>query len=249
MAQQEQRAKRQRAADIKFDEILIAAVARVKANREQLLPDEPDLEAWKEGSPLEGDAFLLAASVRHLRDHQSVAWWQIGSQLGLPGAGTSAASGKGGAGFARKLYSKGWGSAPRTQQPRKSADFETRMRAKDPQLDDRKALKATSKAERQEMVQRGEPVLRPTMTDEEVEQFVAGRHIAWSINLNDVDGRGDQFFEQDADVHRKLVWCRTNNKGERCIMFYEVFRNGEIKYRESAGPVRTVRMSAVHSVR
>jgi hypothetical protein len=249
VAQQEQRAKRQRAADIKFDSILEAAVAKVKANRD-LQPDSAELVNWREVSPLDGDAFLLAASVRHLRDHLGVSWWQIGQQLGLPGAGANAATGKGGAGFARKLYAKGFGAAPRTQKERQPASYSARLRQSDPQLDDRKALKATSKEERREMVQRGEPVLRPTMTNEEVEQFVAGRHIAWSINLDTLDGKGDQFFEQEADVHRKNVWC-VERKGHRVVIFHEVDRNAPLNsgVRELAGAVRTVRISAIHSVR
>lgn len=239
---QERTEARKKAADEKFEAVLASAIARVK-ERSELRPDQAELDAWEEASPLDGDSFLISASVRHLRDHQAVSWWQIGQMLGLPGAGDSAATGKGGAGFARKLYAKGFGSAPRTQQ-RKAVGY----RAVDPQNDDRKALKSTTKAERVAMARRGQPVLRDTMTDEEVEAFVAGRHISWSINLHDLDGNGDSFHEQEADVHRKLVWCRERN-GQRLVMFYEVNRTGPIPYRERAGAVRTVRLSAIHSVR
>jgi hypothetical protein len=246
VGQQERAAKKRRQADLKFDAVLTAALEKVRANRE-LRPDDTDAEVWGEAAESEGEELELALAVRHLRDTQGVAWWTIGQMLGLPGAGDSAATGKAGAAFSRKLYARAFGSAPRTQKERGTGDGAKRKKAE--QNEDRAALKKTPKVERVEMVRAGKSVIREDATDDEIIAMLAGgRTISWTINLNNVDHKGDRFFEQTADVHLRNVWVREMN-GERVVMFHQVFREGPWKYREMAGPVRVVRVRAIHSVR
>lgn len=242
VGQQERQAKARRKADMKFDAVLTAALEKVRANRE-LRPDDTETAVWGEEAESEGDELELALAVRHLRDTQGVAWWTIGQRLGLPGAGDSAATGKAGAAFARKLYARAFGAAPRTQKERKAPSFHKEKN------EDRIALKKTPKAERVEMTRAGVSVIREDATDTEIETMLSGgRTISWTIDMNDVDGKGHAYFEQSADVHLRNVWVKEMN-GERVVIFHEVFRSGEYKYREMAGPVRTVRVRAIHSVR
>lgn len=239
MAQQERVAKTRRNTDEKFAAILEAAIAKVK--RGEVEVDPADRAKWLEGTELSEDDMELPMAVRTLRDAQGMAWWLIGQTLGLPGAGDSAVTGKGGASFARKLYSRGFGAVPRTIRERKTP---VRREVNE----DRQALAVTPKGERVAMVRAGKPAIRPDMTNEEIEKMLAGRTILWSINLNDIDGKGDQFYEQSATVHQELIWVR-HEGDKRTVVFYEQGNAKNPKHRGKAGAVREVRLRSIHSVR
>lgn len=245
MSTQERVASKAKDANKKFEAIFEAAVAKVMGDS-SLRPEAAEEEAWGEANQAEGHEATLANSVRHLRDHQGVAWWKIGEMLGLPGAGTSAATGKAGAAQARRLYAKGFGAAPRTQKERKP---ETEKRTRQPANEVRAAVKAQPAEERRAMVRAGKPVIGDDWTDQQIVEAIKGRTISWTINLNDIDGKGDEFYEHSADVHRIMVRVEVNQNGERVIRFKEVNRSAPIDVRELAGATRTVRVRSIHAVR
>lgn len=245
MSKQEQAAAKQAAAAAKFETVYAAAIAKVQSESGLRAPD-PDREAWlaESTSHLPSDVFGLACSVRALRE-QGVAWWQIGRDLGLPGAGDSAVTGKGGAGQARRLYDLAFGAHPRTQKERKEkAAPKTEAGAA------RAAVKSVPREARKAAVRSGEGVLGDNLTDEQVVEMLAGRSITWMADLSGLDGMKGQFLEESADVHRKMVKVEMCG-GERCVSFKEVQRSSMVPmaYREMAGPTRIVRLRSIHSVR
>lgn len=99
--------------------------------------------------------------VRELRE-QGLAWWAIGNEMGLPGSGPSAATGKTGAGHARRLYKKAFGEYPRTHT-------EPRGEGKTAKARKEKAERVLGNAAEQLAV----------MTDTEACDYLAGKWIQW----------------------------------------------------------------------
>lgn len=234
MSQQEKRAKADKKAAVQAEAIIEAAKAKVAAAP----PQKPRRGA------LSDEHKALAPEVKRMRDN-GIAWWAIGHALGLPGSADNVAQGKGGAAFARKIYASEIGAVPRTQARNGSRSA---SREKNEDIRD---LKKQRKRDRVASVHAGKAVIREDMTDEEVVETLRGRTIGWAIDLSvvgDLEGIEKQFLDQEAGVHRR--WCKVVEiKGERCISFRQFDPKGAIKYRDTPGATRTVRLRAIHTVR
>jgi hypothetical protein len=164
---------------------------------------------------------------------QGLSWMAIGKKLGLPGA-------KCGAAAARKLYQAHTGQSHR-QAP---------ALARTPRASRRHAAQVGSKRDRREMVQLGTGLIAEDMPDDKVVELLAGKTIQWAIDLRRLaDGRGEpEWSEQEARVHPTDLIIEFGKLEERCVRFREY--GGEDKHgRPIAGPTRTVRLAAIHTVR
>lgn len=161
-----------------------------------------------------------------------LSWMAIGAALGLPGAKTGAAA-------ARKLY------AAHTGQSHTKAPSPARA----PRASKRHAAQVGSKVARREVVQRQGGFFSDDVPDEEVVALVHGKTVEWSIDLARLaGGKGEpEWADQEARVHPTDVYVKDVN-GERCLNF----RTLEGRYEDGkpiAGPTRTVRLAAIHTVR
>lgn len=180
----------------------------------------------------------LAAECRRLRDEQGMAWWLIGKTLGLPGAGNSAATGKGGAHQARRLYASTGKEVPRTRAPRGKA------------AEPKGPGQVGTKTERKIALTLGEQVIPEDLTDEEVVLLVRGRWIEWGVNLADLAPGPDEWYNHEARVHPEFVMVdeEPSKDGSRTLRFREFL--GRDQYGNlMSGPTRTVRLRAIHTVR
>lgn len=178
----------------------------------------------------------LGAQCVEMRNNGS-SWMAIGAALGLPGA-------KSGAAAARKLY------AAHTGESHKSAPGITRA----PRASKRHAAQVGSKTSRREVVQRQGGFFSDDMSDDDIVALVHGKTIEWSIDLRRLAGGvGEpEWCDQDARVHPTDVYVREDN-GERVLNFRTLEGWDEPdKFGNSApiaGPTRTVRLTAIHTVR
>lgn len=161
-----------------------------------------------------------------------LSWMAIGAALGLPGAKTGAAA-------ARKLY------AAHTGQSHTQAPGPTRA----PRASKRHAAQVGSKVSRREVVQAKGGFFSDDISEEAVLDLVCGRTIEWSIDLARLaGGKGEpEWADQDARVHPTDAYVKDVN-GERCLNFRTLeghYENGK----PIAGPTRTVRLAAIHTVR
>lgn len=167
---------------------------------------------------------------------QGASWMAIGAELGLPGAKTGAAA-------ARKLYAAHTGESHRKAPGR--------IRA----VKERHAATTGAKRDRREQVHFGTGLITDDMTDEQVVALLAGKAIEWAIDLRRLaDGKGEpEWCEQEARVHPTDLIIEDGKLGERCVRFRtlegwdEPDRHGVSK--PLAGPTRTVRLAAIHTVR
>lgn len=184
----------------------------------------------------------LASRVRSLRDGEGMAWWRIAHVLMLPGSADNVAQGKSGAAYARKLYaSTNGGSLPPTSPRRR-----TTAAAKP------SGPGATgTKTERKLAIVAGEHVIPTDMSDEEVVAWLKGRTIEWGINLATLCGHGeDHWLNQEARVHPEdvIIDEYPDSNGGRVVRFRE-YLGIDDRGQHMAGPTRTVRLSAIHTVR
>jgi len=175
---------------------------------------------------VEDDTTEIANKIKALRE-QGMAWWRIGYELNLPGSANTVAKGKAGAARARKLYKKHFGALPARQ---KTTSSERKDR----------------KAERAERARNGKPLFDSEATAEEIKTMIAGKEITWSIDLGKLSG-GEPgsagYSEENAVVHPDRLVVEDGKNGERCVRFRELSKGG------MAGATRTVRLSAIHTIR
>lgn len=194
----------------------------------------------KRGS-LPAEHAALATDVKQLRE-QGLAWWQIGFKLSLPGSADTVAKGKGGAAYARKIWKAAFGEVPRVQTRDGSR---SKKREKNEAV---RELKETKQADRVEAVRSGESVLKATMTDEEVLNMLEGRVITWSFNLGSLDRQEDEFYDVTIGVFPGTL--KVSGEGpDRVIDFRELDQNAPLAVRGIKGGHRTVRISAIHTVK
>jgi len=163
---------------------------------------------------------------------EGMSWMAIGAKLGLPGAKTGAAA-------ARKLYAAHTGQS-HTQAP---------SPARKPRASKRHAAQVGSKVARREVVQAKGGFFSSDTPDADIIALVHGRTIEWSIDLVRLaGGKGEPAWaDQEARVHPTDVYVKEVND-ERCLNF----RTLEGHYEDGkpiAGPTRTVRLAAIHTVR
>lgn len=245
MGRQERAARRARIAQEKAEEIVATATTRVRAAvpRQRVAVDPGTTNGIATAT------VDLAAECRRLRDEHGMAWWLIGKTLGLPGAGESATSGKGGAHRARQLYRSTGAEVPRTRAVRSTSNG--RRPTKGPG-------QTGSKLDRKIMVTMGTHVIPEDYTDDQIIAHVAGRTIEWGINIRRLcGGKGeDHWTNQEARVHPTdvIIDEYPDEEGGRVLRFRE-FHGYDTdpksrKFGEPlSGPTRTVRVSAIHTVR
>jgi hypothetical protein len=166
--------------------------------------------------------YALAMKVRSLRE-QGAAWWAIGQQMGLKGAGNSAKSGKTGAAHARRLWEKAWGPTYKdTSVPRET-----------------KAIKRE-----RALTQPGKPYFSGDATDLEIIDAVQGREITWLTRL--AAGDGVVVSEQKTVVKPGSVRVVTGPKG-RVLNFFEMVKD-EGSAKLGSGPQRSVYVDRIEKV-
>lgn len=223
---QDRREKRRKKANEQAGIIIKEAVAAVKANSTRL--ENCTDEEW-----------ALAVKVRERRD-AGMAWWQIAVDLDLPGAGTSASTGKKGAGQARKAYAKGYGAHPPSfvrGQGRSTTRRETN--------DSVRAIAQTTRRSRREQVLAGKGAIDPTIESADLAAMLKGRHISWMIT-GELCPEG---FEMDAWVHPTFPIYIEGEGAERTIEFREMHKKAPVEFRLLPAHIRTVRLSAIFNVR
>lgn len=243
MGKQDRRDKASKAAKAQAAAIVDKAVAEaVQAAQasEVVMGSQPATHAHQRPEGLDDKTWYEALAVRALRD-EGTPWWRIAWLLALPGAGETVATGKRGAGYARKVYAKAFGAHPRSQRVRGSVK-------KRESNADRAALKAVKKADRVAQVRAGKPVLREDMTNEEVVAAVRGRTIGWTSRI--AVGEGEPILlEQEADVHGNRVGVKEYPRSGRCVVFFEVDRRAPVEWREVANGVKHVPLNQIHTIR
>lgn len=211
---------------------------KTKAKKTRKAKAAPDAYA-KERSPSATDAdYELGCQVRALRD-QGEAWWAIAAQLQLPGAGTSAKTGKRGAGQARRVYAKAFGSHPRTIRERSS------KRGAPKERDENAAkLHEQRKEDRIARVRSGEGVVDLTLTDAELEDMFRGRKIGWTtMGLYKLEP-----VEREAWIHPD-VGVKVSGEGEeRVLDFREYHSTAPVDERAFPGQHRTIPLVQIHTV-
>lgn len=240
MSKQERRAKAGKAAKAKAEAVVSEAIAEAFPNSAAVEASDAAVVGKPKRGGLPAEHLAMAPQVKELRE-QGVAWWQIGFKLGLPGGADTVAKGKGGAAYARKIWKAAFGEVPRVQvrdgSRSKKAEKNENVRT----------LRETSKAERVLAVRAGQSVINPDMTDEEVLAMLDGRMITWSINLANVDGQADDFYDNTIGVFRGTL--KVHGLGvDRMASFREYDPSAPIKERGTPGGLRTVRVSAIHTI-
>jgi hypothetical protein len=191
-----------------------------------------------------------AAECKRLRDG-GMPWWQIGQQLGLVGHAASSAEpeGKRGASKARALYAAAnRGEVPRSHAPRKGTTPRPQGVGRSGSKTDRKI----------QLVEHGHVIPRD-MPDEEVEALLCGRTIEWAIDLARLTGTNpgswgpddSRWCAMEARVHPDPQWVfagEDDKHGNRVVRFREYFGRDN-HGNPVAGPTRTVRVDAIHTIR
>jgi hypothetical protein len=110
---------------------------------------------------------------------------------------------------------------------------------------------AGSAKQRKYAVQNGTPIIPEDTPDQDIVRLIAGNTIRWSISLQELAyGKGEPgFSEAEAKVHPWHVEVSDGFMGERCVTFVEYLGIDSTTGRPIGGPTRTVRVSAIHSVR
>lgn len=225
MTKQERAAKRRKKAQQQAEQIIETTRAAVQA---------------KPSSRAEGctdEEWALAQQVKVLRD-EGVPWWQIAKDLELPGAGHSATTGKKGAANARKAYAKGYGSHPRTftrGQGKTRAEKNERV----------KEVQQATKRSRVEKVRKGESVIPPDISNEELAAMVKGRKISWMI-MGDHCPDG---MEQEAWVHPQTPLYIEGELGDRTIEFRSMDKGAPVAFRMVPAHIRTVRIDRIFAIK
>lgn len=226
MSRQERLARRAKLAAKRAGQTVNEATERVTASRPSSHPQEDPV-----------------AECKRLRDG-GMPWWEVGQKLGLAGPARSSAEpeGKRGAAAARKLYAQASGGVvPRTLAPRKGTVPKPQGPGQTGTITERKI----------QLVTKGH-VIPPDMSDDDLEELLAGKKIQWAIDLRALcDGKGEpEWCEMEATVHPD--WVRVEDKpdkyGNRTIRFRELLGRDD-RGRLMSGPTRTVRVNAIYTIR
>jgi hypothetical protein len=178
----------------------------------------------------------LAEDIKELRA-KGESWMAIGAKYGFPGSKTGAA-------YARKVYKAAFGEVPRVQAPRGQGK-RSRRREKNEHV---AQLRETKREERVVAARNGQGVIKPEMTDDEVIEMLQGRTITYSINLDDMDGKGDLYEDRTVAIFPKGVKLK-GTANERMVYFYDYDPKGPLLLRGYPGNSRVVRLNQIHTVR
>jgi hypothetical protein len=248
MSRQERGAMRAKIAARRAGAIVEEATARVVAARPTVSIDHGKTVGMHPSQPSSPQD--QAAEVKRLRDG-GMAWWQIGQQLGLARAASSAAEpeAKRGAGAARRLYAAAnRGEVPRTQAVRKGVTPKPTGPAS-------RAVPAYMRKE--QLVNEGHVIPRD-MPDEEVEVLLHGRRIEWAIDMArltntpaDQWGGEGRWVKQEARVHVDLEWVKVvdrSDEGKDRVVYFREYGGRDKDGRHMSGPTRCVRVDAIYTV-
>lgn len=182
---QERKAKADKKAKVKADEIVAAATEAVVT------------KSRKRGE-VTAEEQALSDQVKALRDG-GMAWWKIGHTLGLPGSADNVAQGKGGASRARGLYKKGHGDYAKVQRMRRGPD-ETMTSANGTRRRNNRGHEVVTALP-------GTSIFNPEQHDDEIIEAIAGKKITWDwYSFNVETGQHDHYEgTQSATVHER---CR-----------------------------------------
>jgi hypothetical protein len=231
MTKQTKRDKKAKAGKEQAEAIIEQAVEAVASKAEAVeYGDRPETCTEAE--------WATACAVRGLRE-QGEAWWAIAQTLGLPGAGSSAATGKAGASQARKAYAKGFGAHPRSftrGQGRTRREKNETVRT----------LSQTTKRAKVEKVRSGTGgVIDPNIDSAELAEMLKGRKVQWMI-IGDAAPDG---LEQEAWVHPTAPIYIEGEGADRQIEFREQHKRAPQEVRWMPAHIRTVRLSRIFNVK
>lgn len=229
------RQRKAKAAAAQADRIVEQAITRVVAAR-PTLPASPQDQAQE---------------VKRLRDG-GMAWWQIGQQLRLAEAASSASQpeAKRGAARARSLYAAAnRGEVPRSHAPRKGTTPKLQGPGRSGTVTSRKEM----------LVNQGHVIPRD-MPNNEVEAIVVGRTIEWAIDmarLTNTDpatwGEGSgRWVKQEARVHVDPQWVRVvdrEDEGRDRVLYFREYGGRDKDGRHMSGPTRVVRVDSIYTIR
>lgn len=238
MSKQDKSIKKKKAGKKKAEKIIEEAKAAL-AEKPQVATIPADHKWSKER--IEGctdEDWALAVRCRELRE-EGEPWWSIARALELEGAGDSATTGKKGASRARNVYKAGFGAFPRT--------FRTGQQKYGGERNERvKELRKAKVAESRAAAKAGKSVITAEVPDEEVAGMLRGRRIRWWVQNDTVSPEG---FEMEACVHPKAPIYVIGEGDDRVIEFREEHRKAPMDVRWMPAHIRTVRLSAIFSVR
>lgn len=221
--------KAQDAGNRKGEKVIQDIIAKIVAARGADSVGEAD--QWEEERLTTVDDYVydLAVEVRKKRG-EGLAWWRIAADLFLPGAGTSAQTGKSGAAYARRLWERAWGKT---------------------YVDGERAPRKTVERERERAITTETvPYFAPEAKDEAIIKTVTGKTIHWTIRIMGVHGA--IVSPQEAVVHHDPRTARIimGPKG-RCLEFFESM--GDVRLPKNlqwanTGPRRSVYVANIHRV-
>lgn len=228
MSKQDKRVKAHKAAKVQAEKIIEEAVATITATRGEKWASERLAGCTDE-------QWDLGVRCRELRE-EGEPWWAIARALELPGSGDSATTGKKGAARARNVYKAAFGSFPRTfTTGRTIAEKNEHVRE----------LQKAKRAERKAQAKAGKSVIGPDMSDEDVASMLKGRRIRWWVQGEHCpDG-----MEMEACIHPRAPFYIEGEGEGRVLEFREQHRKAPPGVREFPAHIRTVRLSAIFSVR
>jgi hypothetical protein len=182
------------------EEIMVKIIEGIVARRGA--DDVGDGDQWADQRRPDVDdyAYDLAVEVRKAREG-GAAWWRIAHDLELPGNGPSAAQGKSGAAYARRLWERAWGKT---------------------YADGERAPRDTKERKRERAVtEEGRPYFAADAKETDIITRICGQMIHWVARLGDQHG-GAIISPQETIVHHdpRTIKVLDGPKG-RYVEFYE----------------------------
>lgn len=182
------------------EQIMAEIIEKIIAARGEDTVGDGDQWADARRDGVDDYTYDLAVEVRKARA-AGAAWWRIAYDLHLPGHGPSAAQGKSGAAYARRLWEKAWG---KTYTDGERAPRETRE----------------TKRERG-LATEARPYFAPDAQDATIVAAICGQEIHWNARLGDRHG-GLIVAPQQAIVHHdpRTIKISMGPRG-RYVEFFE----------------------------
>lgn len=245
-SKQDRRIKAEKAAEQEAGRIIEEAKAKVRRNAAaREAGDTAPAPASPRRRTLDPALLAHAPAIKAARE-QGVAWWRVAHDLGLPGSADNVSQGKAGAGLARRIYAGAYGALP----PRKVSERTAQARERRTDRNEHVAeIKAETRDQRLAKAKAGLGVIKEDLPSDELVAMLKGRKISWLVNLNDLDGKGDDYAEFEARIHPK--WCRiVEGKSGRAVHFKELDETRkQADARSRPGIARTIRLAAIFAVR
>lgn len=222
----------QDAANAKAEEIIQGIIDKIIAERGVDNVGEEDRWEEERREGVDDYTYDLAVEVRKMRE-AGAAWWRIAHDLYLPGHGPSAAQGKSGAAYARRLWQRAWGL---TYTNGEKAPRETRARRQE---------RAVTREHR--------PYFAEDARETDIIKKILGQKLTWVARLGDAHG-GVIISEQQAYVHpdARTIKIALGPQG-RYVEFFETLESSMLsidprKAIAKTGPRRAVYLDRIEKV-